>query len=336
MKKILCLAACLVLGMLVLSACGLSSMLSQSTSPSENPAPVIATPEPTPVPTPEPTPASTPEPTPAPTPAPIIPASTPTPTPVPIVPAATPAPIYSTPVPTPVPNNQPRITKNPTDETVYVGGKCQFVTRYENADIAEWHFVSPDGYRDLVYSEAQKEFPTLRIVNGYTKDMTLESIPLALNGWRVYCRFFNNYGASDSASALITVKQGQGGQTNPGGNSGGALPKGNSATYYYSNGTAVIAWEYTDGTWRTSSGDTYYLGTDGVLRGRGLADLYNYPPNVYPSSNTMTVYYANGIAETVTQQSDGVWLSVSGAVYYQGTDGVLRGRGVPDLYTYRP
>ena len=114
------------------------------------------------------------------------------------------------PVPTPDPfaatANLPRITKNPTDETVPINGKCQFVTRYENADLAEWHFISPDGYRDLTYADAEKEFPTLQIINGYAKDMTLDSIPAALNGWRVYCRFSNNAGSADFGSALITVQ----------------------------------------------------------------------------------------------------------------------------------
>ena len=99
----------------------------------------------------------------------------------------------------------PVVTKDPTGEVVAVNGKCQFVTRYENALWAEWHFVSPDGTRDLDYLQAANEFTTLKIVNGYAKDMTLENIPAALNGWKVYCRFINDYGAANTGSALITV-----------------------------------------------------------------------------------------------------------------------------------
>ena len=107
---------------------------------------------------------------------------------------------------TPAPANYPRVTKDPTGETVDVGGKCQFVTRYENAKNAEWHFVSPDGSRNLDYVQAQKEFPTLKIKGGNTKDMTLESIPETLNGWKVYCRFSNDYGAVNSGSAQISIR----------------------------------------------------------------------------------------------------------------------------------
>ena len=108
-------------------------------------------------------------------------------------------------MPTPTPSNLPRVTKNPTDETVPIKGACQFVTKYENADLAEWHFVSPDGKRDLTYKAAEKEFPTLEIVNGYAKDMTLKNIPVELNGWKVYCRFTNKNGYVNSETAKITV-----------------------------------------------------------------------------------------------------------------------------------
>ncbi len=205
MKKKLLPVTLLVLVALMLSACSIRYNAPGAQAPAAT-APVatptsVPTPAPTPVPTPAPTPVPTPAPTPAPTPVP-TPAPTPVPTPVP-----TPAP---TPAPTPVQSNLPRVTKDPGSETVPVNGKCQFVTRYENAKWAEWHFVSPDGSRDLDYTQAQTEFPTLKIINGYAKDMTLENIPEALNGWRVYCRFSNDSGAVKTGTASITV---QGAQT---------------------------------------------------------------------------------------------------------------------------
>ncbi len=35
----------------------------------------------------------------------------------------------------------------------------------------------------------------MKIVTVYAKDITLENIPATLNGWKVYCRFSNNYGS---------------------------------------------------------------------------------------------------------------------------------------------
>ena len=110
------------------------------------------------------------------------------------------------PSPTPTPNKDlPIIRKSPTDETVKVGGSAVFVAKYDNALWAVWHFVSPDGMIDLDYEQAAERFPTLEIVNGMYSRMTLNNIPLELNGWRVYCRYSNPKGYTDTGSALITV-----------------------------------------------------------------------------------------------------------------------------------
>ena len=218
MKKKLCLLLCVVLALLVLSACNIrqASNALVSHTPTPTPVPTIA---PTPVPTVAPTPVPTLPPTPAPTPVPTV-APTPVPTPMP-TPVPTVAPTY-------VSSNLPVITKDPTGEIVAVNGKCQFVTRYENAKWAEWHFVSADGKRDLNYVQVQSEFPTLKVLHGDTKDLTLDSIPAALNGWKVYCRFSNNYGSVNSGSALITV-QGQGtpGSVTPGSSTPGTVVPAN-------------------------------------------------------------------------------------------------------------
>ncbi|MBR4472937.1 MAG: hypothetical protein IKS55_04805 [Oscillospiraceae bacterium] len=194
-----------ILVSLLLSACGSNRNQGSSTIVVTDATPTSVTATPTPVPTPgaasEPAaadiqmPSSTPAATPTPVP-------TPAPTPVP-TPAPTPAAVQ-----TPAVSSLPRITKDPTGETVAAGGSAQFITRYENAVNAEWHFVSPDGTRDLVYTQAQTEFPTLQIVGGSTKDLTLNAIPAELNGWKVYCRFSNSNGAANSGSALITVQGG--------------------------------------------------------------------------------------------------------------------------------
>ena len=237
--------------------------------------------------------------------------------------------------------NVPRITKNPTDEWVYEFGRCQFVSRYENAILAEWHFVSPDG-RDISYLQAQQEFPSLRIIMGNTKDMTLDNIPYALNGWRVYCRFSNSYGSADTGMARITVT--------PTGGGSYPRPTGNAMIVYYINGVTERVSSYSDGSWRTSGGIVYYMGTDGVLRSRDQQDLSPYNPIYNPSTPSYTppytpsseqrdysgewrfAYTASGARVVVNNRGDGVWRSETGILYYEGTDGVLRARGADDLY----
>ena len=100
----------------------------------------------------------------------------------------------------------PVITKNPQDVTVEIGGSCYFLARYENADLAEWHFVSPDGKRDLTYQEAAAEFSTMEIYDGNYSNLHLKHIPLEANGWMVYCRYSNKIGSRDTNFALLRIK----------------------------------------------------------------------------------------------------------------------------------
>ena len=240
MKKRAFVVIVLVLVML-LTACGSRSekvVVTATPAPEATSAPApVSTPEPTPAPTPAPTPEPTPEPTPTPTPEP-----TPTPTPEPKLPV---------------------VTKDPGSETVPINGKCQFVTRYENAIYAEWHFVIPDGTEDLDYVQMQKKFPSLKILHGDSKDLTLENIPETLNGWKVYCRFSNKAGAVKTATATVTVKAG----VKP-------SPTGKTMTVYRADGTKETVTEYNDSTWRTSNGTVFYMGTDGVLRTKDETALY--------------------------------------------------------------
>lgn len=121
-------------------------------------------------------------------------------------PTATPATPSPAPAPTAAPSGLPIIKKSPTDETVQEGGTAYFVAKYADAIWAVWHFLSPDGQTDMTYEAAASYFPTLNIVNGMYSTMRLENIPMALNGWRVYCRYTNNQGSTDTGTALITVK----------------------------------------------------------------------------------------------------------------------------------
>ena len=201
----------LLLAALLLCGCGgqaevvdnvlpTSQVIEIRPDPATTPMPVV-TPAPTQTLIPVTTPAPTTVPTAAPTSLPVVTAA-PTTAPMPTT-APTPRP---TSAPAPV-NTAPRVTKSPTDETVAVGGSCYFVAKYENAIWAEWHFVSPDGSRDLDYEQAAKEFTSMEIVKGYASTMQLKNIPESLDGWRVYCRFSNNSGAVTTGKARVTVSR---------------------------------------------------------------------------------------------------------------------------------
>lgn len=118
-------------------------------------------------------------------------------------------------IPTPVPEatpgadaKLPKVTKSPTDENVVAGDSCWFVAKYEDAVWAVWHFVSPDGKTDLAYDKINTQFPDLVVVEGFASTTRLKNIPKEMDGWKVYCRFGNNYGSVNTEMATIRIKEG--------------------------------------------------------------------------------------------------------------------------------
>ena len=130
----------------------------------------------TPVSTPVPTPASTPIPTPAPT--------------------APPAGNYSGPAPV--------ITKNPTSESLSIGGTTWFIAHAQNANRLIWQGVSPDG---LVYSTAEMQtlHPGLRLETQANDTLAVKNVPASLNGWGFQARFEGTGGITVSTAAYIYV-----------------------------------------------------------------------------------------------------------------------------------
>ena len=103
--------------------------------------------------------------------------------------------------------NGPKVTKDPTDETVKPGESAWFVAKHTGAILARWHFVSPDGSDYEYTNEAvSTQFPQMKIVGGDQGTMQLQNIPLNANGWKVYCRYSNNSGTADTKMATITVQ----------------------------------------------------------------------------------------------------------------------------------
>lgn len=124
----------------------------------------------------------------------------------------------STPVQTAPPtqtNQPPVITKNPTGETVDVGGTAQFVARADGATSFVWRIVSADTTNTVTANEASNYFGVT--VSGQdTERLTLSNIPKSMNGWAIECKFTNAAGSSYTTGAILTVK---GGSSSSGSNS---------------------------------------------------------------------------------------------------------------------
>ena len=190
-----------VLALLLLAGCGSRGGSGPEPEETSTPAPTAA-PTATPTVTPSATPAVSTTATPVPT---LAPTATPT-----LVPTFTPTAVPTF-TPTPVPD-PPFVTKHPVSVTVQEGGSCQFEAGYVNAIWAVWHFVSPDGQTDITYEQIGQRFPTMQVANGMYSTMQLSNIPIGANGWKVYCRYTNNGGSSDTRSAVplysVTIRWG--------------------------------------------------------------------------------------------------------------------------------
>ena len=140
-------------------------------------------------PAPGPTLIPTAEPTPAPTPIPIL-EPTPQPTPVP--------------TPTPVPGPAVIITKNPTSESLSVGGKTWFIAHANNAVSLTWELVDPDGNIHSV-SDAMAMNPglSLEVLEGDT--IAVSNVPVSINGWGVRARFDGQGNSATTSPAIIYV-----------------------------------------------------------------------------------------------------------------------------------
>ena len=80
------------------------------------------------------------------------------------------------------------ITKNPTSETVSVGGKTWFIAHAENAVNLIWQLLDPDG---AVYSleQAMQRHPGLSLQALEGDTLAVGNVPISLNGWGVQAMF---------------------------------------------------------------------------------------------------------------------------------------------------
>ena len=124
----------------------------------------------------------------------VAPMSTPIPTPMP------------TPVPTPAGPVGPTvvITKNPTSESLAIGGTTWFIAHANNAASVTWQAVSPDG-RIYSAAEALSLHPGLALSGVNNDTLALRNVPLSLNGWGFQARFDGQGNAAVSTAAYIYV-----------------------------------------------------------------------------------------------------------------------------------
>ncbi len=248
--------------------------------------------------------------------------------------------IAPAPTQTPVQTNQkPVITKNPTGETVEVGGTAQFVARADGATSFVWRIVSADTTNTVTAAEASSYFGVT--VSGQdTERLTLSNIPKSMNGWAIECKFTNAAGSSFTTGAILTVT---GGSSNSGNNSS----SGNNTTNNNTTNTDLKAPTISTqpkGA-QLSAGEKTTLSVTAAAPATGTLTYQWYISDTSSMSDIKAIDGANSASYTPTQTEGtkyycvGVWVSKDGQkstttysplveVNYSGTTGGQQSGGL--------
>ena len=223
--------------------------------------------------------------------------------------------IAPAPTQTPVQTNQkPVITKNPTGETVEVGGTAQFVARAEGATSFVWRIVSADTTNTVTANEAGAYFGVT--VSGQdTERLTLSNIPKSMNGWAIECKFTNAAGSSYTTGAILTVTGG----SSSSGNSGSSNNSGGSGSSNTTNTDlkAPTISSQPKGA-QLSSGEKTTLSVTASAPATGTLTYQWYISDTTSMSDIKAIDGANSASYTPTQTEGtkyycvGVWVSKDG------------------------
>ena len=76
------------------------------------------------------------------------------------------------------------VTKNPTDETRYVGETAIFIANAANYDSIEWLFIAPNGTQCKL-DAFKTQFPGCTVTGQGTTELHIANLQTGLNGWKV-------------------------------------------------------------------------------------------------------------------------------------------------------
>ena len=96
------------------------------------------------------------------------------------------------------------VTKNPTDETRYVGETAIFIANAANYDSIEWLFIAPNGTQCKL-DAFKTQFPGCAVTGQGTTELHIANLQTGLNGWKVFCCFGLNGKATTTSAASVNV-----------------------------------------------------------------------------------------------------------------------------------
>ena len=100
-------------------------------------------------------------------------------------------------------NGNITITKNPTAESLSIGGKTWFIAHASGAEMMKWMFTDGVNVYDIEETMALNPGLLLEVLEGDT--IAVSNVPASLNGWSVYAVFSNRDFAAATQPAAIYV-----------------------------------------------------------------------------------------------------------------------------------
>ena len=101
-------------------------------------------------------------------------------------------------------NKTANITKSPTDEVRFVGDTAIFKSAATGYDKLTWNFESPDK-KAVTVQEFKTRFPYAVVEGENTTTLTVKNLSTDMNGWAVYCTFFNGETEVSTTLAFLYV-----------------------------------------------------------------------------------------------------------------------------------
>ena len=96
------------------------------------------------------------------------------------------------------------ITKSPTDEVRLAGGIAYFTSDATGYSKLVWNFQSPDK-KAVTVEEFRTRFPYAVVEGENTTTLKVKNLSADMNGWAVYCSFFNGEAEVDTTLAFLYV-----------------------------------------------------------------------------------------------------------------------------------
>ena len=101
-------------------------------------------------------------------------------------------------------NKTANITKSPTDEVRLAGDTAIFKSAATGYDKLTWNFESPDK-KAVTVQEFKTRFPYAVVEGENTTTLTVKNLSTDMNGWAVYCTFFNGETEVSTTLAFLYV-----------------------------------------------------------------------------------------------------------------------------------